>query len=99
MNDKIYTVEEIRALVAPIARKYGVERVYLFGSYARGEATSASDLDFRIDKGQLRGLAFGGFCSAFSDILNKPVDVVTTKSLDQDFLSRIAKEEVLIYAN
>lgn len=36
---KKYTIEEIRAIVKPIARKYGVARVYLFGSYARGDIT------------------------------------------------------------
>ena len=34
MSEKVYTIEEIRALVAPIAQAYGVERIYLFGSYA-----------------------------------------------------------------
>lgn len=41
MTDKIYTIDEIRSNISPIAKKYGVERVYLFGSYARGEATKA----------------------------------------------------------
>ena len=52
MSDKLYTLEEIREKVKPIAAAYGVERVYLFGSYARGEATAESDLDFRIDAGR-----------------------------------------------
>ena len=61
MRDQIYSVGDLRAIIAPIAARHGVERVYLFGSYARGEATSSSDLDFRVDKGSLRGLfALGG---------------------------------------
>ena len=51
MSDKIYTIDEIKAIAAPIARSYGVAAMYLFGSYARGEATEKSDLDFRIEKG------------------------------------------------
>ncbi len=57
MSGKIYSIKEIKDIVSPIAKKYGVERVYLFGSYARGEATDKSDLDLRIDKGGLKGLA------------------------------------------
>lgn len=50
MTDKIYTIDEIRSNISPIAKKYG-ERVYLFGFYARGDATKCSDIDFRVDSG------------------------------------------------
>lgn len=36
MND--YTISEMKEIVAPIAHKYGVERIFLFGSRARGFA-------------------------------------------------------------
>ena len=72
MSKKIYTVDEIRELVFPIADQYGVERMYLFGSYARGDATPESDLDFRIDKGAIKGLiALGGLYSELADVLKK----------------------------
>ena len=35
-------------LVRPFAKKYQVTEIYLFGSYARGEADAQSDLDFLI---------------------------------------------------
>ena len=37
--EKIYAFDEIRRIVSPILQNYGVSRAYLFGSYARGEAT------------------------------------------------------------
>ena len=37
MSNKIYTIDEIRQIIFPIAIRYGVERMYLFGSYARGD--------------------------------------------------------------
>ena len=49
MSNKIYTIDEIRKIISPIATRYGVERMFLFGSYARGEATTQSDLDFRLE--------------------------------------------------
>ena len=51
-----YTLEEIKSIIKPIAKKYGVERVYLFGSYARGDITESSDVGLRIDKGSLKGM-------------------------------------------
>ncbi len=52
----LYSTEDIKRIVAPIARAYGVGRLSLFGSYARGEATAKSDIDFRlIEKGRIAG--------------------------------------------
>ncbi len=100
MTDKIYSINEIINIVTPIAIKYGVENVYLFGSYARGEATSDSDLDLRIDKGELRGLIMlGAMYSDLEESFNKKLDLLTTGSLEQSFLQKIENEEVLIYAN
>ena len=45
------SVEKIQKAIVPLAQKYGVDRVFLFGSYARGTATEKSDVDLRIDRG------------------------------------------------
>lgn len=98
MPTKKYTVEEIKSIVEPIAEKYGVERVYLFGSYARGDATDNSDVDLRVDKGSLKGLfVLSGLYTEIQEALQIRVDLLTTGSLDEDFLRKIQKEEVLLY--
>lgn len=95
----LYTVEEIKDIVAPIARKYGVKRIYLFGSYAHGNATCNSDVDLRIDKGTLKGMfALCGLYTEIEQALNMKIDLLTTGSLDQDFLKKISEDEVLLYA-
>ena len=63
MCNKVYTLDEIRSIAAPIAKDYGVDALYLFGSYARGDATPESDMDFRIDKGSV--------CSVFKLLSEK----------------------------
>ena len=99
MSEKIYTIEEIREIAAPIAMEYGVAAMYLFGSYARGEATPESDLDFRIDKGQVRNLLkFGGLLNELECSFQKKLDVLTTQMVTPEFLASIRSEEVLIYA-
>ncbi len=98
MADKKFSIEEIKVIIEPIARKYGVERVYLFGSYARGEATANSDIDLRVDKGSLKGMfALCGLYTEIQKALQIKVDVLTTGSLEEDFLQMIRKEEVLLY--
>lgn len=98
MSEKRYTIDEIRTIVSPIAAKYGVERIYLFGSYARGDATEGSDVDLRVDKGALKGLfALSGLYTEIQEFLQLKVDLLTTGSLDDDFLRKIQKEEVLLY--
>ncbi len=99
MSDKVYTLDEIKAIAAPIASRHGVAAMYLFGSYARGEATPASDLDFRIEKGNVRSLLqFASLQLDLEEGFSKELDVLTTQMLTPDFLNKIRSEEVLIYA-
>ena len=55
IKNRIYSVNEIWDIVNPIASRYGIERVYLFGPYTRGEAKAESDIDLRVDTGKLHG--------------------------------------------
>ena len=93
-----YTVAEIRQRILPVAQRYGVERIFLFGSYARGNAMPNSDIDLRIDSGAIRGyFMFAGFCRELEEALALPVDALTTGSLSERFLSHISGEEVVLY--
>jgi predicted nucleotidyltransferase len=96
--ENLYTLEEIRGKVADTARQYGVEKAYLFGSYARGEASVESDIDICIEKGKIRTLLdLSGFCQDLEESLDSKVDVVTTTGLRGNFKDKIEKEMVLIY--
>ena len=98
MDDKIYSVGEIKSIVEPIAKKYGVESVFLFGSYAKGCALPSSDIDLRIDKGRLKGLfALSGLRIELLESFEKNIDLLTTGSLDENFLNSIKDEEIKIY--
>lgn len=100
MSDGVYTLDEIKAIAQPIAQRYGISALYLFGSYARGEATPQSDIDFHVDRGNLTDLLeLGGLFSDLEDSFQKPLDLLTTQMLSPTFLRNIREEEVLIYAN
>ena len=98
MNDKIYKIDEIKEKVIPIAKDYGIDALFLFGSYAKGTANAESDVDFRVDKGKVRGIRFASFLLSLEESLNKNIDLVTSASLDSRFLDSIKGEEVMIYA-
>ena len=95
--DKILSVEDIRRLVSAQAKKYGVESVYLFGSYARNAQTSQSDVDLRIDKGHVKGLEIASLLLDLEESLQKKVDLLTTGAASESFLKMIHSEEKLIY--
>ena len=96
-NDKIYTMDEITDIVAPVARRYGVEKIYVFGSYAKGTADEYSDVDFLIYPGQVRGLRYGELYTDLSEALEKGIDIVSNK-VDEDFMDSIRNHMVLVYA-
>lgn len=93
----VHSISDIQKIVSDLARQYGAERVYLFGSYARGDMTAGSDIDLRIDKGSIRGLAFAGLLGDLEDALGTRVDLISTAGMDEDFLREVQKDEVLLY--
>ena len=99
MNRCIFTLEDIANVVKPLAEKYHVKAIYLFGSYARGEADENSDLDFLvyIDEGfkLTNVLALG---EELREALQKKVDIFEIHEInkDSDFYSNIMKERLLI---
>jgi len=94
------TIEEIRRAVAPICERYGVERLSLFGSYARGEADELSDVDLIVDKydeKKLKGFEWGGLYADIQEALGVEIDLLSRDGTRQKFLNKIAKDEVLLY--
>ena len=71
-------IPEIKSVVSRLGREYGAQRIWLFGSYARGDMTPTSDIDLRIDKGRIRGLEMGGLLLDLEDALGVPVDLIPT---------------------
>ena len=94
----VYSIDELRTVVGDVARRYGVKKVALFGSYSNGTQTPESDIDLLIDKGELRGLfMFNGFVNTLRERLNREVDVITYASLERSLIRDCVKNEVILY--
>ncbi|MCL2296186.1 MAG: nucleotidyltransferase domain-containing protein [Methanomassiliicoccaceae archaeon] len=96
---KRYTVEELRAIVRPVAEKYGVDKIYLFGSVARGDYNEYSDYDFCIESGKIRTLfVLSGFFRELRDAVGCEIDIVDKEALEDEFLDIVMREGIELYA-
>ena len=99
MSGKMFSLDDIKEMVKPIAEKYRVEAIYLFGSYARGEANEESDLDFLVFGGENFKLTrVLGIAKELRIISKKEVDAFEIREVntDSEFYKRVLQEMVLI---
>ena len=99
MQKPVFTMEHIVAKVKPLADKYRVKEIYLFGSYARGEADENSDLDFLVYGGeQFKRMMIFALAEDLRETLEKKVDVFEIDEVnpDSNFYKTIMKEKVLV---
>ena len=91
-------MQELRDTVAPLAARYDVERVYLFGSRARGDNRPDSDYDFLISKGRIQSLfTHAALWQDLEAALHTSVDLVTDTSGDRELIRQARKDAILIY--
>lgn len=88
-------IQEKRGEILALAAKHGARNVRIFGSVARGEADTLSDLDVLVDLEPGRSLFdLGGLLADLRDLLEREVDVVTEKGLRPRIKERVLKEAV-----
>ncbi len=77
--------------------EYGISRIGIFGSVARGQHTPESDLDIFYEGPALGLKSFAGLPDALSEYMGTPVDVVRDHSrLDPAFRRRIHNEVIYV---
>ena len=96
--EKFNALSEIKNKISAVAQQYGIQKAYVFGSYARGDAVQDSDIDICIEKGEIRTLfKFSGFCQDMEEALGNKIDVLTTAGMSSDFRNKVEKEMILVY--
>ena len=99
MSANILSLSRIKEIIKPIALKYKVKEIYLFGSYARGEATSESDLDFLVFGGEdFKLTLIFSLAEELREAFQKNVDVFEIHEVNQKsvFYDTIMKERLLV---
>jgi predicted nucleotidyltransferase len=98
--DKVYSIDEIKQRLAPIFAAYPVYKATLFGSYARGEADTMSDLDILTDsRGEISGVQFFAMWARAEDSVEKRIDMVEKVEVCEDtpIFANIRRDGVTIY--
>lgn len=104
----LFTIEEIKHRVRPVAEKYSLRAVYIFGSYARNEANADSDVDILVDRtgSTIKGMFdMGNLYNDLCESIGKEIDLVTTQTLAQQstknriphFVENLDNERIQIY--
>lgn len=97
----ILTTEHIKNVVQEYFKDKPVEKVYLFGSYARGDANADSDIDLIVDiddtKKRTSLFDFIRLNLGIEKSLNKKVDLVETHLLFPQIKIEVEKEKLILY--
>jgi len=95
-------MENLREKVLPLILPWGVRRVAVFGSVARGEDTPESDIDILVELKDSSerppiGLKWFGVEQRLSQILGREVELVSSRSLSPYIRESVEREMVILY--
>ena len=95
IGDQLRSLREKDTVILEIAERYGAHNLRVFGSVARGEDTSDSDIDFLVDMDPDRSLMdLGGLLIELQVCLKREVDVVTEAGLRERVRQSILEQAV-----
>ncbi len=92
-------IEVLRKNYPSLVAQYGVKRIGLFGSHAKGSATEASDVDVVVEFERPIGLRFVEFAEHLERLLGRKLDVLTPAGVRGIRIGRIAQDiaENIVY--
>ena len=95
------TLDEIKKIVIPACKTFNVERLSIFGSYAREDTNRSSDIDFIvefIDPNHKPSKRFFGLLHFFEDKFRCEIDMVTPDGIRNPyFRNRVMRERIDLY--
>ena len=90
-------LKEKRSEILQIATRYGAYNVRIFGSVARGDADSSSDIDLLVEfKRGTTLLSHAAMMQELEDLLGVKVDVVSERGLRERVRERVMREAVAL---
>jgi len=100
-NEVRMTREEITSFLeqhkGEMALRFGVQKIGLFGSYARGEAREDSDIDITVElKGDNLADNFFGVLHFLEDKLQHKIDLGIESNLRPEIREKVKKEMIYV---
>ena len=94
IKPSVLTLKQIKRALLPVLAERGIHEVYLFGSYARGEANNKSDVDIFCERGSVKTLIELGFLKdQVEEALGKSADIIFMDTeLDDYFKEQMEKD-------
>jgi predicted nucleotidyltransferase len=92
------TVDEAR--LAAVCARYGVARLMIFGSVARGTAEPSSDVDvlYELQPGRRLGWEIEDLSDELSGLFGRPIDLVSRAALHERLREAVLAEAQPLYA-
>ena len=87
MKNEVYNLKDIINICTPVLKKYNIKRAYIFGSYARGDATDNSDIDIMIQTKDSKIVTLLNLCDfeiELEEKLKKPIDVIVEETYTEE---------------
>lgn len=100
MNDKIYSLEELKSILKEVLINFDVKKAILFGSYAKNTPNSNSDIDLVIDsEGKLLNIYFYGLLENLVQKFQKNIDLFEISEIQKNsrIYNDIQKEGIVVY--
>lgn len=95
MSARDVILKQLRNIKPDLTSRYPIKSLGLFGSVARNKASESSDVDILIELDQPIGSAFFEIANEIEDVLQQPVDLVSSRGVKKKYLYHIQKD--LIY--
>jgi predicted nucleotidyltransferase len=93
----LYSIKKILTELKPeLEKNFHVSSIGIFGSVARNESSSESDVDIVVDFNQPIGISFIDLANLLEEKIKTHVDLVSKKGIRPQYLSSIEKEMVYI---
>ena len=92
MNSRQNILEQLRTIKPVLQQEFPLRSMALFGSWARNEQTDTSDVDILVDVDPSIGLRFVSLAERLESLLQKQVDLVSSRAVKPSLLSQIQAE-------
>ena len=92
MNSRENILQRLRTIKPVLQQEFPLRRMALFGSWARNEQTATSDVDILVDVDPSIGLRFVTLAERLESLLERHVDLVSSRAINPRLLRQIQTE-------